>query len=645
MRKLTITFTIIFLALLAVDAYPGLRGGAGWRWPYQLPDSWWPVVALAMILCVYLAGVYLLRIRAPQSWFGLMWSVLAGALIAVAVVGVRGDSGFLLFTRTVSPVQTGASTIAVHDIAVDGLQTTLEDWPDVMRQSLDENIIHFATSPPGQPLIHYTLAHIFDTTPFDMTLRHYQCSNLNVMSYTSGEIASAGMGVLMPLWAALAVLPVYASANMLTRDKSVAVRVAQWWPLVPTVLLFAPTWNTLYPALGVTVFAFLLTAFEQDKNVFALLAGVVLSITTFLNFAVLPVLLLLGLFTLGYWHFVKERAGGVLWALRVGLWFGIGLSSVWIIYWLVSGNTLFDLWRVSYENHKELVRRDYLPWLLLHPYDVLMFAGWPLVALFAVGVWDSTKRIREKTRLSTSGVLALSTFVTFVLVDLSGTAQGENARIMSFYAPFFLLSGCGLFVIRAGQKPVPRNWDMPLLAAQSAVVLVLAAVLSVVPLDLNPVPEGPYTDVMTLHWMESIPVGAAFKSDNYQGEFQLEGYRFVADPAEQAITLETIWRGNTQVERPYMFEFIAYAENEIDGEIISEPFRWYAQNGAYLPTCWQNGDEIHDTQIIPLPAVSMPVIWTIELRLVDERTGDVARVIMDDGTTSDAVILGQVNYP
>jgi len=151
--------------------------------------------------------------------------------------------------------------------------------------------------------------------------------------------------------------------------------------------------------------------------------------------------------------------------------------------------------------------------------------------------------------------------------------------------------------------------------------------------------------VMTLHWMESIPVGAAFKSDNYQGDFQLEGYRFVADPAEQAITLETIWRGNTQVERPYMFEFIAYAKNEIDGEIISEPFRWYAQNGAYLPTCWQNGDEIHDTQIIPLPAVSMPVIWTIELRLVDERTGDVARVIMDDGTTSDAVILGQVNYP
>jgi hypothetical protein len=119
----------------------------------------------------------------------------------------------------------------------------------------------------------------------------------------------------------------------------------------------------------------------------------------------------------------------------------------------------------------------------------------------------------------------------------------------------------------------------------------------------------------------------------------------VADLGERVITLETIWRGLEPVERPYHFEVVAYAENEVDGQIVTEPFRWRAQNGNYLPTCWRPGDEIRDVVLIPLPVVGAPVVWELELRAIDERSGDRMRVTLPDGTTTGSAPLGPVPYP
>jgi hypothetical protein len=651
MRKIWIGFTLLFLFLLAVDVYPGLRGGSGWRWTYALPETWLPVLFLAIVLLVYLLTMRFFQYRDCPTWVTLLSVTVAGVLIALSVIGIRGDVRFLLFTRTVSPVQTGASTIAVNVMAEDGLQTTLERWPDVMRDAQAANIIHFTTSPPGQPLVHYTAAQLFAAVPaisepLSMALRPYQCSNNEVMSYTHGEISSVLLGMLMPFWAALAVLPIVRSAKLLFDDEQVAMRLAIWWPLVPTVLLFAPTWNTVYPALVVTAFMFLLmgmvSASSRRSVFYLLLAGVVMSLTTFLNFAVLPLLLLFGLFTLGYWLFTKERAGGLLWPVKVGFWFGIGLISTWLVYWLVAGNTPLDIWRMTVEEHSALVKRDTLPWLILHPYDVLLFVGWPLAGLF---VWGAALALRQSFHqrdqklLSAGSVLAISTLMTFVLVNLSGIAQGENARIMSFYAPFFLLSAGGVLAAKS-----PR-WDWPLLTTQAATVLVMAAVLAVVPLDLNPQPKTPYPDTTGTQQFDPKPIGATFTSSTYRGKFTLDGYWLIPDIAAQMLTIGLYWQGDEQVERPYHFEISARAENDIDGKINAEPFRWQAQGGYYLPTCWQPGDEVFDLIQIPLPTVSAPVVWSLEFRAYDVRTGDVMQITRAGGDDSAPFILADVNYP
>nr|MCU0482347.1 hypothetical protein [Anaerolineae bacterium] len=639
MRIIILLTTIIFLGALAWDVYPPLRGGGGWQWAYELPVTTDGVWLLAMLLAGYLLSVGIFRRMKFGATITIFWTICATALLGVSVIGVRGDPAFLLFTRTVSPVQTGASTIAVDFMAQNGVSNTLQNWTEVMRQALPANIIHFTTSPPAQALLHVGVANITQSwTELSMALRPYQCSNPTIMRYTAGEINAVGIiGMLMPLWMALGAIPFYGVAKMLLNDKKLALRLLQWYPLIPTMLLFLPTWNSIYPPLCLLAFWGLLYAVKSTgiKSVLgAILAGLVMSFTTFLNFAVLPMLLFFGLFTLGYCLFISRKFLRAVW---IGAWFGAGLSVLWIGFFIASGLTPFDIFAVTFDAHKDLVQRNYWEWLILHPYDTLIFVGLPIVGLF---FWAIAKMIREhKNGISAHAIFAMSMLITFLLVNISGIVQGENARILSFYAPFFLLAG-GMMII-----PKKRTWDMPLIGAQSLTVLIMASVLAVVPLDLNPMPTAPRTDFYTMTGMDWLPINAQFSSESYRGDFMLVGYRFIADPSQKNITLETQWQGGAQVERPYQFEIIAYAENEVDGEIITTPFRWYAQFENYLPTCWKNGETVLDINVIPLPEVNAAVVWRLELRAIDVRTGDVMRVLLDDGTVSDRVELSPVRYP
>lgn len=641
MRRLINLFTLIFLAFLAFDVYPGLRGGGGWQWAYADPQNWISIIALAVCLGVYLLGVYALRRYANTViWANLLWSFLGASILAIAVVGIQGDVGFQLFTRTVSPVQTGASTVAVQIMARDDFQSTLDNWTEVMQSATDANIIHFSTSPPGQAIFHYSLAQFFQDIPLSeqisMGLRPYQCSNPDIMNYTRGEMVSAGLGLLMPFFAALTVLPLYSIGRQLTNTSATALYLTHWWALIPAVLMFMPTWNTVYPFLTLTSFALLLTGIRTRNQLgialFCGLAGIVMSITTFLNFAVLPILLFMGLFTLGYTFFVQQSPSSFIRsgvkAICIGFYFGLGLLSIWLLFYLSTGVSPIDMWNVTLSEHNELVQREYLPWLILHPYDVLMFIGWSVAGLFIWAIWRVIRTVRQTHQVDTTQLVVLTMGLTFLLVNLSGMVQGENARILSFYAPFILIGGL-LFMQKS------RWWDMSLLATQAVMVLVMASVLPVVPLDLNPMPIAPRQDLPSFDFLELVPITTTFSSDAYNGEFSLESHRFIADLAEQTITVELQWRGQARTERPYHFQMIAYAENSIDGQIESEPLLWYPQNGNYLTTCWREGDLIRDIVILPLPLISEPVIWRVEISAIDERTGDIA------GTAT----LAPVNYP
>jgi hypothetical protein len=638
MRKFASIFTAIFLILLATDAIPALRGAAGWEWVYQPPSNCMPILVLAALLALYVSVAAWLRNQ--RHSFALMWCIIGGTVLSYSVAGVRGSSFQLLFTHTVAPVQTGYSTVAVNIMARDGVDTTLRRWTDVMHDAVEANLIHITTSPPGQVLAHYWAAHLLERLPtaWSMALRPYQCSDLNTMRYTRGELLSAGLGMLMPLWAACAVLPIYFAARELS-DAQTALRLAQWWALVPSALLFAPTWNTFYPFLITCAFALLAQGLNRDSRRHLFAAGVVMSLTTFLNFSVLPALLLFGLYTLGFALFVARHS--FTWAVRGGIFFGIGLSTIWLLFWLASGYTPLDILGVTLGAHSELAMRPYLVWLLLHPYDVLMFSGWALVSLFLYTLFSLRPLRLSGSRIAFAApdILALAMLMTLLLIDLSGIVRGENARILIFYVPFFLLTSA------RAVSTATRTWDMPLLAVQAVTVLVMATVLYPIQPMLNLPPTAPRADLPPPLPGEGRLVGATFSDDDYLGSFRLDEYRFIADPAAQAITLELSWSGIAPSERPYYFEIFARGENETDGEITSERLRWYPQGGNYLTTCWQTAQVIREVIILPLPPVSQPLVWELRLTAADERTGSQMLIALGTGEVVEQLVLAPINYP
>lgn len=643
--KWTLIGVGLALALaLALDLYPGLRGGSGWDWAYAAPQSFVPVAILALCLAVYIGGALWLNQREAVAG-ALVWAVAGGAILAYAAVGIsaQGTTPYHLFTRTVSPVQTGASALAVRLAEGEGLGAALRDWTRVMREALDLNLIHFTTSPPGQVIVHQALADVFDagalaglSEPLSLAWRAYQCADVDVMRYTRGEIISAGLvGWLMPVFAALTALPLYSAGLAISGERRGALLAAQAWALTPAVLLFAPVWNTVYPLLVMWAFALLARGLARRRLIYAWAGGAVMSGATLLNFSVLPAFLLFGLYTLGYWYGIarhEDDAPGWGWTVRAGAFFGAGLALGWLVYGLAGGQTPFELFAVTLEKHRLLVQRDYFAWLILHPYDVLLFTGWGAAALALWGLAISARRARRGT-LKALDVLALSMALTGLAVNVAGIVQGENARILLYYMPFFLLMGVWLYARGAA-------WVAPVMGVQGVWVLVMASVLAVVPLDLNPQATAPRDDIGTLGDRDSLPFitpagGALWHSARYAGMFELMEYRYVADPSVQAITYELIWRGRRPTERPYQFRLSATAENPTDGEIIAEPLRWHAQGGNYPPTCWQADQIIRDVVVVRLPVIAEPVVWDVTLDAFDPRTGD----------TLPALRLEPVRYP
>lgn len=629
----------VLAVCIAFDLYPGLRGGAGWQWSYVPAAELGGVLLLAVVLAVYVMGASLLD-RRGGGWALAWWAVLGGAAVGFAVTATQGDVGFTLFSRTVSPVQTGASALATRIMTPQGTLETLQRWPAVMQEALDANLIHFTTSPPGQPLFHQFLAGVFDspllsgvTGPLSLPLRLYQCADVQVMNASAGEIVSAGVGIGFPLLAALLALAVYALAHDLTGDRRTAGRAAAWSALIPALGMFAPTWNTLYPVLCVLSFWLLGRGLMRQRLGWVLSAGVVLSLTTFLNFSVLPLLLLMGLYTLAYTLWVRPTAEGLralVWPVTVGVVFGVGLLSVWVIFTLMTGVSPVDILRETFTTHKDLVVREYAPWLILHVWDVLLFTGLPAALL---AIWGVVRALRRR-QADALDALTLCMAATVMAVNLAGIVQGENARILLFYMPFLVLMGASVY------REAGVRGHLALLSVQAVVLAAMASVLYVVPLDMNPPALVPRSDIGGLTDVPWNTMDVDYHSADYAGEVRLAAVRHVSDPAQQAITFEFLWQGGIPTERPYHFELVARAQDPEVGEVVAQLPAWTAQGGQYPPTCWRAGQTVNDVVVLNVPAVSAPVVWSVALRVVDERTGDVLR-----HAGGDTLILPPVQYP
>jgi hypothetical protein len=578
-----IGLTLVVALLIAFNASEWLRGGFGWRWNYELVPLA-RLLPLILASIVYVVGALWLTWRTKRTAPVLAWAVMGGVALALAGTAARQpDVGYELFTRTAS-LATGQQWAAAQ---VDWASGEWHSWAGVMAR-LGGRVTNI---PPGAPILYALLSDGLErlpalARPIQNWLIAYQCNNYVMLAYSPGLWASSLLGMLMPLWAAVTALPIYGLAKRFISGES-ARYAALWWALVPAVIVFAASWSTVYPLIAVLCFWALVKGLNSNRSAFWLvLSGALYGVGVFINFALIPLPLLLGLYALADRLLVKRR--GLLAAVSTGLLFGVGMILPWLLYWALSGETFFDLLDASMQFHLAL-DRPYLFWMGMHLWDWLLWTGVGFGVLGIIYLWKV--RRHDITPLA---ALAGSLALTMLILILSGTARGETGRVWLFFSPFLLIVGAGalqhLNVSRFGT----------LTAAQAIYAIAIVASLNAMTTDLLPAPVAPQVSV-------SRPADAIF-SDGAGDVFRLTGWDYA--PTDDGFDLRLNWQGLNQTTTPYWFGATLVSPN---GETVGIPAWQPGDAERYPTTCWASQAAIGDTIHITLPDAAATGDWWLSL--------------------------------
>lgn len=622
----TILFTTMISLLLAIslafDLLPFLRGGEifSWMWMYT-PAPLGRIAVFAVTIIIYI-GLAFYVIRLGKARWTILWAMMGAAVIPLLIVWLRYDNPLLeLWLRTMSPITTGPHTVAAM---IDWRSDEWHVWTEMMREYQPVSG-HIGLSPAGLPMIYGFFNSVFELMPglsvsLQRMMMPYQCHNYTFLQFTPNEWASSVIGTLMPLWAGFSVIPLYAVTRRLYDD--IAARwVSIWWVLVPSFVMFAPSWNTFYPLIALIAFWLLLIGIGTKNRFWALIiCGVLSSLLIFANLSMVPIMGLFGFYTLFHYWFKERQSAEIHWTkpIIVGLWVGIGFFGVWVAYYLFSGLTPLDIIEVAFEYHFVL-ERDYLPAVWFHFWEWALLAGVPMILLWLMG------SIR---RQQGDDVLGLALLATMLMLLLSNTARGETGRVWLFFAAFAVISASGYLAKLSRNEKL--SWQFGAITfAQVGLLIALAATWDVIGVpDLRVRPENPPIAE------NIIPQDAQFNES-----FRLIGWR--ADIEGDDIVLSLNWQSQTQMTTPYWFSALLVAP---DGSVSGETMVWQPQETRYPTTCWLPETTIGDEIRIPLPENAPSGDWWLSLTSFADadNPSETLPVILPDGTTDHQLGLGPI---
>ncbi len=400
--------SLLWAIVFAFNLLPVLRGGIDdWEWHYRPVLEKYRNLPFILGVVIYIpVGLWLRKRRGAAGL--LLWTILGGIGLALAAVHLRGDILYRLYSLTVSGRASGWQMAAAR---IQDLPSTMRDWPQFMKDSTSFTP-HLDHEPPGIVLIFYSLSHLLDRIPqlanfLAGPLRLQLCQYL--VGYTNGQYASAWLGMLMPVWGSLTVIPLYRLGRRVFGEDAARWSVL-WWPLIPSFLMFAPLANMSFALPALLAIMLLWDGLKNNQIRWVFAAGLLTSLLSFLTFTFVPLLLFSGLLTLGsYWLKIRERAiprPRWHWPIQMGLWFGSGLSVVWLIFWGVTGSSLWNILVTAQQSQAAVAQaRPYLPWLALNLNDFFMFTGWPLTLLAGLGCLAIIRNITSKRSLGESDVM------------------------------------------------------------------------------------------------------------------------------------------------------------------------------------------------------------------------------------------------
>ena len=622
-----LTGTAVLILIIFTDALPWLRGpvpdSSIWHWPYELRPlaRWW---------CAFAAGIFFLAVlgwwlRQKNSTRGQ--TAVALLLLFVSCVGLQW--GLLYADREKPMAELVDRTLAVQTNGyfwtaanITEIGPTLQNYPSAMTQFESD---HARTHPPGLVLLNWFTLQLLPYSPtlaqrLAQAVYPLRCTDLWLLEQPAATAASLGVWAVLPLLlGAAAIFPAYGLAKTLSTrgDKAkTAVLVAA----VPALLLFAPLPDQLFALLTLLIVWCYVHGWHKQTPGWLLTAGLLLSLATFFsvgNAALLVVLAAYSLLTL--W----QQPLPVTQLLKLLTPFVLGLSAVWLIYWLGWGVPPWAIVQAGLAEHYGLVttQRRYGTWFIFNLLDLTIFTGVPIVAVFTAALTMAIQRLGRKS-LTRSQLLAISTAVLILLLNLSGSTRGEVGRIWLFFMPLLVVSG-GLWLAEWS-----TNWRIQWCWAGLQVLWAIA-------LGLSWRPMGATIVVAQQPDYPAVPTDSTATDFLFGAKIALTQVKL--EPTANALDLILVWQIDGPTTRPYtVFNHLI----DEQGNLVAQADGW-SVNGQWPPTCWQANESVVDEYEIVLPADLAAGNYTIHTGLYDARDG--TRLLTTEG--KDHVVTAEITLP
>jgi len=469
-----------------------------------------------------------------------------------------------LFFRTISP---GASGIFTVGSRINNVWDYLRHYPELMPTFP----VHPQRYPPGLPLFFYGIRQLFEQMPqtsdrIGFFLRQYQCHNLALMRLSNATIATAVLQMALPLINGLIVFPLFGLARRRLGLKT-AVWTAFFYPLIPSFALWAARWDQFYPLVTVLAWYLLCVGLMDRRRWVLLLSGLVLSFGTLLSFGLVAMLAPMGIWAVLWWW--GDGNGRSFSHLVVdGLFFVVGLVSIWAVYQLAFGIGFVDIWRVSMRFHLGL-ERGYWTWLFYHLYDFGIFLTLPLALFFVWGFVGAVRKIPRRVR-----ALPVAFGLGLLILDFSGTAQGEVARVWLFLTPFAVMVAAWALSVRVRSA-----------RGIGVVVVVTAVHLLTFNTFLRVVTTG-VPDPISRQALFEQPTIANRLDATVGDHIRLLGFDVGEWQAGQPLDVTLFWQTVQPMTRAYTV-FIHLLDQ--DGQLVAQQDNMPVQ-GSLPTTCWQSGE-------------------------------------------------------
>lgn len=363
---------------------------------------------------------------------------------------------------------------------MDGVARFLSQYENRMAEG---DVLHEGTHPPGLFLMHRAFLELCTRSDRltrmllwsqpasvqDSLAMLHENTRFTVHPLTEPDAAALWLSALVTQFVAVAtIVPLF----LLLRwdySRAVAWKAVCLWPLMPSLAVFFPKSDLLFPFLGAVFLVTWLAAVRRRSLGLSLAAGLLLWIGLCFSLALLPVAFVAALMTL--WDVClaggddardsdQRRAESAVQRLTAVLalagWAVLAFGLAASLLWLVGGINLFSVWSWNFHNHAgfyDEYPRTYWKWLIVNPLELAFAAGAPaFVAAVAAyrRLWQTGVRLGDRR----VGIL-LSCGTAWGLLWLSGKNMGEAARLWTVVLPWVVWLAAG--TLAADSEPVPTG--------------------------------------------------------------------------------------------------------------------------------------------------------------------------------------------